>query len=299
MQIEEKYTLNPDLSGKFSVIQTIDVKKFRQIPSFPAFTSSSLLLAVIKETKGVETWTEAVAVDLQDGNIQLKFGGYFRNFNKVQIGGVHPETALNTMLDARKQGLMFNWLPNLPKLHAVRKNGEDNRLEIGMAAKVFLGPLLEKVTKEQAASAEASPGYVASKEIELNLKEVIERIRPMIKDARRTCLINFGKGKVNDLEVFTMVNPHTIKIDQNFDFMAENLASQLSDLTKDKSLMNSPSFLKVHLNCPFPGAKPNSNPATSTVTLDGPSFNFEEELAKAKLSQSESLKKLIEEAARK
>ncbi len=278
VEIEEKFTLNPDGSGKFAITEIVNMK---QLPDAKIASVEELVSDTVKQTKGVDVWAAATGKVLPDGRWEMKLQGYFKDFSGLKFLPLHPKTILGG-LAAPDNGKSPVDLIDMK----VADSG------IHPACRDFLTQALIGL---KLTPGKESPRTTPAPPVNPKLQASVNKSKPFLAGCKVTTFINFGEGEVTNAETFTRVNAHTVKLETDFGYMAEHGLTAMAAFTGPNADLRQSDII-AYANCAFPAGKDAKGIPSVAVKTKGPAFPYAEESAKAKASQAPALKKLLEEA---
>ena len=281
LEIEEKFTLNPDGSGKFAVTQILNMK---QLPDAKIASVEELVSDTVKQTKGVDVWAEATGKVRPDGRWEMKLQGYFKDFSGLKFLPLHPKSILGGLVagDNGKSPVdLIDMKVNDSGVHPASRD----LLSLALVT-LKLNPGKE------------SPRTTPAPPVNPKFQASVNQSKPFLAGCKVTTFFNFGEGEVTNVETFTCVNAHTVKIETDFGYMAEHGVTAMTAFKGPTADLRESDII-TYANCAFPAGKDAKGIPSVVVKPKGPAFPYEIESAKAKASQSLALKKLLEGASAK
>jgi len=286
LELEEKYMVNPDGSGKFFITYTLDSKKFpgaAQAPEkFPS--AEKWLQALVQESEGIDVWSAASSESRTDGKIVLKVEGYFKSIAKLKFGGPHPMALAQPVFD--KTGItaspLFDPRGFIGPAHLAAKAGRPRQLTT-QATAIFEALLnsMEATDVLTNEPLEKIPG---------NLSQNLPQILDVLADARYTAYFNFGAAEVKSSSGFEQVNPHTVRMYMKLDQLARKGDGAHSLMTSGTQPSKSRTLMLDLLNLPFARS---ATPPKAIIEGDQPVFDYPAEVNNARSAQTAALKQLL------
>ncbi|GEP41308.1 hypothetical protein BGE01nite_05990 [Brevifollis gellanilyticus] len=286
LELEEKYLVNPDGSGKFIITCLLDMQKFPGAEGSRAALPSAeeWLQGLVRESKGVDVWASASVESKADGKVFIKAEGYFKSLNRLDFGGPHPLVLAEPALE--QAGLKASPLLE-PRgfIGTAHLSGRPERpRQLTTRASMIMTALLDTIPPA------STPTNEPLETIEGNIGKNLPQLFDVLADARYTALFNFGDATVKSTSGFEQVNPHTVRMDVKLGQLARRADGAHALITSGTKPSQSRTFLLDLLNIPF-----TRSPSPPAAIIEGEQvvFDYLTESEKAKEAQSPELKRLL------
>lgn len=271
---DQKFTLNPDGTGKLVVNMTVDTAQTAALRG--AASGKSLALQLLRGTQGVEAWSDVSHETTPDGKTKLTGTAYFPDINKLQMsageqgGGAQASTLISKIEGGDwivEMGVPTGDKPAAPpastKTPAEVKAAVQQVQAQWQAGKAVFGPLFE--------SAKVKSTVVAGGQIKSSVG--------FVKEGDSTGVLAFGGIKVLEALDKMMSDPKLVE-----DAVASGDA--MGALRDEKRLQ------KVIMESMTDG----KGMPKLVIAPGAAAFDYKAEVGKAKAGQSVAFKALLEEA---
>ena len=275
---DQKFTLNPDGSGKLMVNMTVDGTQMAALggPSSGRDMGKSLALQLLRGTQGVEAWSDLKYETTPEGKTKVTGTAYFPELNKLQMSAGEQAAGQTSTLVSRMEG--GDWIvemgvpgsdkpasgsPAPTKTPAEIKAAVQQAQGQWQASKALIGPLFD--------SAKVKSTVVAGGTIKSSVG--------FVKEGDSTGVLAFGGGKVREGLDKMMTDPKLVE-----DALASGDA--MGVLRDPKRVQ------KVIMELMTDG----KGMPKLVITPGAPAFDYKAEVAKAKAGQSDAFKALVEES---
>lgn len=204
---EQKFTVNPDNSGKFesTIIAQVDPQQLAGLGAAGAGKDigRQILIQLIKGTKGVDLWTNLSHSQTPEGRTKITATGYFPDINKLKMSTGTEQAAGSSALVATRDGDQWVFEIGLPESADEKPAPADTKKT----------PQQIKAAVQQAQQQwQATKGFLA----------------PMLKEARMQTALTLG-GVIKEVRGFTKKDDNTAVLD----FDGEKILAAIDKLVMD------------------------------------------------------------------